>query len=978
MLNVVTNGTVPCNYTLTITWQAMDCCSNTATCNEIVNIIDTAPPVINCSSNKVVQCGSNWSFDAPTAVDACCGTNVTINIAGTITNTSASACKTVITRTWKAVDCCSNSAACSQTVTIVDTTPPVITCASNITVNFGTPWVFTPPTAIDSCCGSNVTIVVMATVTNVQPCKVVYSRLWRAIDCCGNKSAVCISSVTVIYSPPINDPCTNPLPITLNAPYICGTTICATPSTAGSLIPTPCGNSINSPDVWYTVVAQCTGPMTVDTCAPCPGFPAYDTVLSAYTGICGSLIQVSPSACNNNACGLQSLITFNAVAGQTYRIRVSGASGAFGWFSLRAQQTSPTPPNDLCPNAIVVNVGNPAACGTTVCATPSSPGSIPTPCGNSVNTPDVWYAFTPTCNGAITINTCGACPPNPAFDTVLSVYTGTCPSLTLVPGACNNNATAGPCAFSLQSQVSFPGVAGVTYYIRVSGSGPATVGYFRLNISQVVATPPPNDLCANATAITNGVYPWNNCGANTDGPNNFGCQPLEDVWFKFTAACAGPVWINTCGSAIDTVLSVYTGNCGSLSLLGCNDNAAIGNGPCGGSLQSFLTFNALAGQTYRIRVGSPGPITGAGMLTLVGPNPPLPTCPPNIPNFCSPTNYNNWRYFRIVGNPNCIPWGWSLNAACCMNLLNTNVPAVCSGDANTLAAAFVNSINAAAAAAGCGSGLTAQASPSAPPKAGRFAICCTCTGTNAFTLSVGAAGVPPQNMCVVPNPGGYNAIPVGWCSFNPNIEEIALSGRDDNHNGIDDAVDIDLGTSQDLNGNGIPDEVEGCLVPELSSGPEAQAVQVGDTLSLTVSVSGSGPFSYQWIRNNSPLSDGGNISGATSNTMTVVAVTANDLGDYSVTVSNACGGIATAPAQISLAPPTLPVLYDLDPANGWFRFMVDTRIGYDYVVEVKNDLNDASWTFLQTATGDGSPQLIYDSEPPPEKRFYRVREVPDP
>jgi hypothetical protein len=364
------------------------------------------------------------------------------------------------------------------------------------------------------------------------------------------------------------------------------------------------------------------------------------------------------------------------------------------------------------------------------------------------------------------------------------------------------------------------------------------------------------------------------------------------------------------------------------------------------------------------------------MLTLVGPNPPLPTCPPNIVNFCNPTNYLNWRYFRIVGNPNCIPWGWSLKAPCCMNLQNTNVPPVCSGNDNTLAQAFVNSLNAAAAAAGCVNGFSAQAFPLSPPKSGRFGICCSCIGSNAFTLAVGAAGVPVQNLCVVPNPGGYVAIPVGWCSFNPDIEEIPLSGRDDNQNGIDDAIDIDLGTSMDANGNGIPDEVEGCLAPELGSAPEAQAVQLGDSLILSVSVSGSAPFSYQWSRNNSPLTDDGNVSGAATDTLTIMAVTPGDIGSYSVTVNNACGGVATAPVDISLVSPTLPVLYDLDPANGWFRFLVDTRIGYDYIVEFKDKLTDESWTLLTTVPGSGAPELVYDSEPPPEMRFYRVREVP--
>ena len=50
------------------------------------------------------------------------------------------------TRTWGASDACGNSATCSQTVTVVDN-PPVISCAPDKTVIYGTDWTFDAPTA---------------------------------------------------------------------------------------------------------------------------------------------------------------------------------------------------------------------------------------------------------------------------------------------------------------------------------------------------------------------------------------------------------------------------------------------------------------------------------------------------------------------------------------------------------------------------------------------------------------------------------------------------------------------------------------------------------------------------------------------------------------------------------------------------------------------------------------------------------------
>ena len=146
-----------------------------------------------CPADKTVECGTPWSFDTPTISDECCGTNITLTHTD---STNSSGCPIVITRTWTATDCCSNSATCSQSVTIIDNTPPVVNCPAPKTVQCGTPWVFDTPTATDACCGGAVTMTILNTDISGN-CPQIHTRIWQFTDCCTNR-ITCTQVVTVV------------------------------------------------------------------------------------------------------------------------------------------------------------------------------------------------------------------------------------------------------------------------------------------------------------------------------------------------------------------------------------------------------------------------------------------------------------------------------------------------------------------------------------------------------------------------------------------------------------------------------------------------------------------------------------------------------------------------------------------------------------------------------------------------------------
>lgn len=134
VLSTVTNVACGNTFQATRTWWVTDACGGTNQCSQTVTVVDPNPPVITCVSNKTVESGQPWTFDVPSAADAC-GTN-RITVLNTITN-SLSATTNLVTRTWLATDACGNSAQCSQTVTVYGLPPSIATHPQSQSVTVG-------------------------------------------------------------------------------------------------------------------------------------------------------------------------------------------------------------------------------------------------------------------------------------------------------------------------------------------------------------------------------------------------------------------------------------------------------------------------------------------------------------------------------------------------------------------------------------------------------------------------------------------------------------------------------------------------------------------------------------------------------------------------------------------------------------------------------------------------------------------------
>ena len=88
------------------------------------------------------------------------------------------------------------------------------------------------------------------------------------------------------------------------------------------------------------------------------------------------------------------------------------------------------------------------------------------------------------------------------------------------------------------------------------------------------------------------------------------------------------------------------------------------------------------------------------------------------------------------------------------------------------------------------------------------------------------------------------------------------------------------------------------LDPWIVGQPKDQTVTADALATFTVSAVGTLPLSYQWLKEGVALLDGTNISGALTATLTVAHVQAEDMGNYSVAVSNVNGQVISTNATL--------------------------------------------------------------------------------
>ncbi|ESU21239.1 hypothetical protein FEDK69T_26060 [Flavobacterium enshiense DK69] len=489
--DTMTAGSCSSSYTVTRTWTFVDVCGNTSSVSQIINVSDRSNPVLQAPpANITVSCaGEVPPMISLTATDTCAGeitvTGVDTTVPGNCPNSY------VITRRWTVADPCGNSASVSQTITVRDTTPPVIApLPATSTISCPAVPEFAQATATDNC-GSAFTLT-FNDVTTPGQCAGSYSvtRTWTARDVCGNSSTKTQTiNVQDVTAPVIAD---LPAASTINCPAVpqfaqatatdnCGSAFTLTfndvttpGQCAGSYSVTrtwtardACGNSstktqtINVQDVTAPVIAALPTTSTIN----CPAVPQFaqaiatDNCGSTFTltfndvttpGQCAGSYSVTRTWTARDTCGNSSTAT-QTINVQDITAPVIAALPATSTINCPAvPQFAQATATDACGSAITLtfnDVTTPGSCAGKYSVTRT--WTATDACGNSstrsqtINVQDITSPVIPQAPANVTVSCSGDIPPmisltaNDACSGPITV-TGTD---TVTAGSCSSSYT---------------------------------------------------------------------------------------------------------------------------------------------------------------------------------------------------------------------------------------------------------------------------------------------------------------------------------------------------------------------------------------------------------------------------------------------------------------------------------------------------------------------------------------------------------
>ena len=421
--------------------------------------------------------------------------------------------------------------------------------------------------------------------------------------------------------PPSNDMCNAAIAVLPdNEDPVVGNTALASPGD----IQDTCGAFETSRAIWYTVQATTNSSfLTATTCTP---ETTFDTSMSVFVGDdCSDLkcVGFNDDVVAGGECGEKSTLTWPAELGETYYMLIGGfRASSVGTFGLQVQEDPsgmPSPPNDVCENAIAsLDSGRIFLVEGSLLGANSNQ-LVSTACENvpgytiPESASSVWYYLRGTGN-MIEVSTCTDVF---VLDTQISVLMGdNCTEFTCVGGndddaACDGGAST----FSWETEL------GQLYYVVVHADPSSPdfgLGNFALTVEEIV--PPDNDLCEDAIdiVVTGGSLLVGSTLDTTAEDNACASDnsTTRGVWYTILGN-GRVISASTCSNITnyDTLLDVFGGD-------SCSDDLeCVARGTqdmeCDYGGAQVVSWMSSPEETYYLFVHGKG-ITGTFSLTVIG------------------------------------------------------------------------------------------------------------------------------------------------------------------------------------------------------------------------------------------------------------------------------------------------------------------------------------------------------------------------
>ena len=278
-----------------------------------------------------------------------------------------------------------------------------------------------------------------------------------------------------------------------------------------------------------------------------------------------------------------------------------------------------------------VNTTQNSTGATQIGSTYNVPGTGSTYSAQAYN--KVTATFVPTTTGtyyfAVRVNQPSSSPWYVSFDDFALELTPACPSpnsntitsLTPTSATITWNTTSGAYEYVIDNLAANPTTAGTAittntyspssltpntvYYVHVRSNCNGSLSPWYTFMFTTPLVPPANDNCSGAIVLTPGAtFNTNPLTANLTGATNSnppapGCASFAggDVWYSVVVPASGSITIETGGTFTgdDTGMAVYSGTCGNLVLVSCDDDSSSN-----GSYSLISLTNRTAGEILYI------------------------------------------------------------------------------------------------------------------------------------------------------------------------------------------------------------------------------------------------------------------------------------------------------------------------------------------------------------------------------------------